>query len=709
MTRVVNSVLICVSVILAIDVCVTSGLITAWGRWYSPSLAFRQQTEAILDGRLALSESPANATFDLVWSEGGVHQVWGLGAPLWRLPFEAVARLLGYDMFPDRVTFATAIALLTYVILRTLASQLGVRATDDFLVRGPYFFVVLITTVLFPPFLTLLSAPFNVYEEACAYGYLLSVGLLVGLLSLLHSKSFVQFCLLCALAALTAFVRPTLLAYGGATIVVATFLARSFGWRWRRTLTGLALFGLGGVCLMAVNWVRFGSPIEFGYAFQLNIMAEIRMRVAFSKEPLLSAAKELFGSLFFVKKLNGIAFFAPDIVLGQSPTPRWRNFYHSTFDVTFMAGVALSWLISAIKWVRFAERRGKPTLPTIATLWSLSSAIPLTIFYLRSDVMSSRYMLDFAPAFAAAFLALAWRCLSSARNRLPLWQTYAIALFAGLWWTHQVVSAKFFDPPVIPITEEGVRERLSYKPKFSPLANEYVIEKHPSDYGIPSNRDGWRSDNGTAMPIVLLYFQHPGRISLEVRPAPGEQIREEDYEVIKVKIGLEWLALESIIARGDSRVLTFSPPQHLPNRNGVQLLVLVLVDPMDFARPASPFDLIRVANEAATNTTFSPRNVEGQRPRPDDAFQHVITISLTFDKSTRQGSPSPTSNTLNHLADGAINGDACLRYPLELGNGLGLILTQIDLLAVQSDVPSPGGLPQPQFCDSHNDSLPKQV
>lgn len=62
------------------------GLLPAWGRWYSASLPHRQQVETRLHGRLKLSASPAHLAHDLCWSEGGVHQVWGLGVPLWRAP-----------------------------------------------------------------------------------------------------------------------------------------------------------------------------------------------------------------------------------------------------------------------------------------------------------------------------------------------------------------------------------------------------------------------------------------------------------------------------------------------------------------------------------------------------------------------------------------------------------------------------------------------
>ena len=47
--------------------------------------------------------TPADLGYDMAWVKGGVQQVWGLGVPTWRLPYEALAKLFGYDAFPDRL------------------------------------------------------------------------------------------------------------------------------------------------------------------------------------------------------------------------------------------------------------------------------------------------------------------------------------------------------------------------------------------------------------------------------------------------------------------------------------------------------------------------------------------------------------------------------------------------------------------------------
>ena len=82
-----------------------TGLVPQWGLWYGPSPYYREQTEALLRGSLALHSTATAMTSDLAWHNGGVQQVWGLGVPVWRLPFELLAKLAGQRAFPDRWEF----------------------------------------------------------------------------------------------------------------------------------------------------------------------------------------------------------------------------------------------------------------------------------------------------------------------------------------------------------------------------------------------------------------------------------------------------------------------------------------------------------------------------------------------------------------------------------------------------------------------------
>src|SRR5689334_16258389 len=108
------------SAVISVAFIVNTGLVPEWGRWYSDNLAYRFQTDALIHGALAIDTTPTGGKllWDMLWSEQAVHQVWGLGVPIWRFPFELIAHLVGLRFFPDRFAFAAALAIVSYAVLR---------------------------------------------------------------------------------------------------------------------------------------------------------------------------------------------------------------------------------------------------------------------------------------------------------------------------------------------------------------------------------------------------------------------------------------------------------------------------------------------------------------------------------------------------------------------------------------------------------------
>src|SRR5690349_2671371 len=91
-----------VAVLVAAALLVIGRQITMHG-WYMAHGAYRAQVDALLDGRLALSRVPEAIQHDFAWTPSGVQQVWGLGAPMWLVPFEVIGRVIGLSPFPDRI------------------------------------------------------------------------------------------------------------------------------------------------------------------------------------------------------------------------------------------------------------------------------------------------------------------------------------------------------------------------------------------------------------------------------------------------------------------------------------------------------------------------------------------------------------------------------------------------------------------------------
>ena len=66
------------SAALALGISVATGLIPKWGQWYSVNMAYRRQTEAMLQGSLALDNDPRTVGYDMAWASMACSKYGGL-------------------------------------------------------------------------------------------------------------------------------------------------------------------------------------------------------------------------------------------------------------------------------------------------------------------------------------------------------------------------------------------------------------------------------------------------------------------------------------------------------------------------------------------------------------------------------------------------------------------------------------------------------
>ena len=356
-TRTGTVLLICQVVFYTTWLLIVTGLVPQWGVWYSSSVPYRLQTEALLRGKLALSENPMDLDHDFAWSQQGVHQVWGLGVPLWRLPLEAVAKLLGFDAFPDRIAFGLFAGLVAFMALRVWTTAWSSNSQQPRPADLVWRFIVgfgigFLLLLMFPPFLNLLQTRGAVWEEVVAYEYLFGVLLLTLLLAFSQRPTARRLYWLCALAGLGGLIRLPLVFYGFSTMAVALWIwiadakpnkeAQEGQIKSRRqvgvvALVGVLLFCLGGGLLWGTNWLRFGDGFEFGHKLNMQDMHgslyATKFDAPFEEEPWASAAAELLGALFLATdNFNGNRWYEKDIFAGQSSMVRWREFYFRTYD-----------------------------------------------------------------------------------------------------------------------------------------------------------------------------------------------------------------------------------------------------------------------------------------------------------------------------------------------------------------------------------------
>jgi len=527
------------SVALAFGLLVLCRQITLHG-WYTPNPGYRAQVDALLDGRLALTSSPDGLLHDLAWTPHGVQQVWGLGVPLWQLPFEAFGRLVGLSPFPDRIALAAWLAVMLFLLIRAFRPRDAgeprpddqrrdagaTRAIDSRLMQ----IGAVLLTGLLPGLVTVLRGRIGVYEEAAIYAYGAAMILLGGLVALHRKPTTARFLLLVGFAGLTGLVRPTVWFYGLATTLVAsTLLLRQRGRPAIRTIAlGLALFVAGGGVLYATNALRFGRGTEFGHRQNVhslpgNIVAT-RFSYPFERAGTVEAGKELACSLFDgPERRSKRGFYQTGLHHGQSPRPRWREYYFTTFSWPYVPAILAGLVLGTLAW----RRRGDPFARMLGA-WAVLGGAPLVVFYLHSPSVSSRYQLDLAPAIAA-LLVIAWRACAARWPR----RAFAILVVA---WAGAVVTSKFARPA-------GVSDPIGRD--AAAIATDEITHPAAYDHPLPGAYDqadpllpAWtdvisdfaRCTDATGTPIPC-----------DAPPLPG------DVALIGHRIGRQWLVDRDVI------------------------------------------------------------------------------------------------------------------------------------------------------------------
>jgi hypothetical protein len=570
-----------------------TGLIPHWGVWYSKRCYHRMQAQALLRGELAISRDPSALAADLCWSEQGVHQVWGLGVALWRIPFDLTAKLFGHWAFPDRFVLGAILSLTAFVVLSTLLYPIQHEPGLSWLKNLGTVSILL----MFPAFMKLLTLNESIYIEAIAYEYCCACLLVCGLVSLTRRPRRRQFWLLCGLAGVAGMIRPTLQFYSISTVILALAVMISDFKRQKGTVTaistsdfslhrdlsiGAGLFCVGGFVLWWTNVVRFGSGFEFGH--RLNVqgtdlagsMYATRFDHPFLQESWWRAMKELFGALFLIQRHNNTEYYAQHIFFGQSEMLRWRFISFDTFDLSCLALVVAGWATAiAFLGQRVLGRRfgaDQSRIPAVLALWSLLSCLPIAVFYLHTPVIASRYMMDFAAAFAASTAAAWINLFEVCDTSKPGNRAVHIVMLVALFFWLGVEYAKNPHSRQLSVKLEELPELAIVAKNRPNLPPSYKLGEVLTAFGIPYNGTGWDSETGRVKPCVTFFLENPRFVELDM--ISRGQVDPRD---IRVKIGLESLKLESLAPRSNAWRIRFSGPTHSRYQVGIQPMFIATV------------------------------------------------------------------------------------------------------------------------------------
>lgn len=544
---------------------VLTRFIPSWGVWFnSGGNPAYLQSQAFLRGELFLYKEPYFPQMDLVWRDG-VHQAWGLGLPLLRLPFDALAWLIQSSGFPDRVLFLIIFSLVSLLLLQwardSKEASTEVRLTKTLVALGFLFS---------GPFLSLVRTRFHIYEETAAYGYLFVVALIIHLLKTLDDPKPKNLFVVSLLAGATFLMRPTTGIYGLIALFILTFKIRPRSIRTSVELWGGWLFcvGLGAV----FQWAQFGTLHPFApHALNLsndslNIFS-LKFDYPMRHQSIWAGAKELFGSMFFNRTLNGNDYYKDFIFPGVAPVLKFREFYFPFFHWTQAALCGIGFLLGGGSVFKKSLPENIETVVRPWTILSLSSLFGLTIFYSNTPALASRYLIDFLPALQIGMGLLMLILFHFVRDLWISKKTRIVIL--------GVMGAAFLGPGLINGSRSAIPPSHLFAPldrldfdnqlpmeglgQLEPVLDRYELKSPNLNVQSKINGVGWNwQGDGSVSAAVQIFLNRPEIISLSISPVlPYDNFQGNLKKIIKVKSGGQDYVCTGIRHGANESVLIF--------------------------------------------------------------------------------------------------------------------------------------------------------
>jgi hypothetical protein len=551
------------------------------------------QLRAWFSGRLAPIQHPSGGWYDYAWGRSGMHTNFGLGLPLLSIPFHLAARLLGAPGFPDHVRFLVLYAITTALFARALHRVSRPEPSALVASAGVSVFVL-----AFPTLVGLIAARFRVYDETIATGALWTVLLLAGILGLLERSTTARLVIVCAAASFATFLRPPLAAYGLTTVALAILVAQRRGLALRGLVAGVGAGALVAALYLVANFVRFGSPFEAGYA---NIVSApfvnrlTRWGVEFDRTPFVTAAKEMFATLFLLEPVGSLIISTtpasvPASVARYAVGERWREYDSPAYDLWVFAawvvtfGIVVGRVVGERLWRR--DRDPADQVTTIVGIWALPPSLALFLFYSKVH-LATRYLVDLYPAYAAAVVCVGMALVDVVRRRAPRRVAAAQAAIAAVavlnlcrWrgWPHDLSH------PVDRKTVEARLAEVDLRSRSQPIPPANMKSTDPRQEPAPvfGNLGDWNRD-GSFRSGMVFAFPYSPCVTFALGPAGNGGWGPADEESLAgLRVHADFDALVSCGAPtddGETRSVTMCEP-HPPRflLDGMRLYAVATLD-----------------------------------------------------------------------------------------------------------------------------------
>ena len=406
-----------------------ANLCPSWDMCYSRNTAYQIQVLSFLEGSIGLSNSPSNIRHDWGWGVDAVYQLWGLGVPIMRFPFELATRILQGKFFPDTVVLLTYIFITAIIVITSSYTLVKKMYRLDSITSLSVASAVTSFFILAPEVGTMLLQDISTYHEAVAYAYyfnVLALFLTLKYIDKFNYKILLTF-VLCGFAVL---IRPTAILYSGA-LLLSYLLLRLPSFNFRQFAITILCFVPFPLMQLILNFVRFGKVFEFGYGVNLSSLPlndySLRFGSPYLATPLELAIKELWSALFYVESIIPYSSFHYKFLQTQSQELRFRRFYFHAFSNVESPVIILSILIcfAFIAYNLFIKnyaQKQKLKFLYFLSLYSLLSFFTTFCFYLYSPAITSRYVLDFSLCFNCLKITTLAILAYMFKNLINLWR-----------------------------------------------------------------------------------------------------------------------------------------------------------------------------------------------------------------------------------------------------------------------------------------------
>ncbi len=550
--------------------------IPKWGDWYMGDIHpyLYLQLRAMTSGKLALFPHPSGALNDYVWGRGGMHQAWGLGLPILALPLHLLGRLFGAPGFPDHVRFLIFYAIVAFVLTRALHRASPREPTSLGAAAAAAAFVM-----VFPTFVGLVSARFQIYDQTIANGVLWNILLLAGVLALFARCTPGLLALVCAAAGFATMMRVTLTTYGLATFLLALVIAHKKGLARGPLLAGVGAY-LAIIALYCTgNYLRFGGPFTTGYSNGIGgslVNRMMRWNLSFKSVPFLVQAKEMFATLFLLDPVPNQVMMGtpPEAVRPYVQGERWREYYSQTYDLFVFACLLgtlalVAWrVLRGRLWREDRDLQGE--LATVVGLWALPPTLGLLYFYTRLDNVNTRYIVDMSPGFTATVLCMGLAVVDAVRRRsaesvgsAQLALATLGALYVGLgrgWPTHLSGPG---DAKSILAKAAEIDRRSAAMP---PIPNHYRCGEPRGPAPVYTHLDDWGGDCHFRSGMVWA-MTHSPCFTFTFGPNGGAWGDAESKSLAGLRVNADFDSMVSCgapVAEGATRKVTMCDPREPP-------------------------------------------------------------------------------------------------------------------------------------------------